>query len=93
MRLRVRPVSGLTGVIEVPGDKSISHRAILLGALGEGPTEVLGFLEADDCLSTVSAVERLGVEVTRKGPGHYRIAGVGLGGLQEPDTVDRKSVV
>jgi 3-phosphoshikimate 1-carboxyvinyltransferase len=87
MRLRVRPVSGLTGVIEVPGDKSISHRAILLGALGEGPTEVLGFLEADDCLSTVSAVERLGVEVTRKGPGHYRIAGVGLGGLQEPDTV------
>jgi 3-phosphoshikimate 1-carboxyvinyltransferase len=87
MRLRVRPVGGLTGEIEVGGDKSISHRAILLGAIGEGPTEVLGFLEGEDCLRTVAAVEQLGVEVTRKGPGHYRIAGVGLDGLQEPDTV------
>jgi 3-phosphoshikimate 1-carboxyvinyltransferase len=71
----------------VPGDKSISHRAALLGAIGEGPTEVIGFLEAEDCLSTLTAVERLGVEVVRKGPGHYRIAGVGLTGLQEPDAV------
>jgi 3-phosphoshikimate 1-carboxyvinyltransferase len=83
----VRRVRGLAGTVEVPGDKSISHRAALLGALATGPTEVTGFLEAEDCLATLTALERLGVEVTRKGPGHYRIAGVGLTGLQEPDTV------
>ncbi|PYM06598.1 MAG: 3-phosphoshikimate 1-carboxyvinyltransferase [Candidatus Rokuibacteriota bacterium] len=87
MRLRVRPVAGLTGAIEVPGDKSISHRAALLGAIASGPTEVWGYLEAEDCLRTLRAIEKLGVEVTRKGPGHYRIAGVGLTGLQEPDSV------
>ncbi len=87
MRLRVRPVAGLAGTIEVPGDKSISHRAALLGAIAEGPTEVTGYLEAADCLNTLAAIEKLGAEVTRKGPGHYRIAGVGLAGLQEPDSV------
>jgi len=87
VRLRVRPVAGLTGAIEVPGDKSISHRAALLGAIASGPTEVWGYLEAEDCLRTLRAIEKLGVEVTRKGPGHYRIAGVGLTGLQEPDSV------
>ena len=87
MRLRVRPVAGLTGAIEVPGDKSISHRAALLGAIASGPTEVWGYLEAEDCLNTLRAIEKLGVEVTRKGAGHYRIAGVGLTGLQEPESV------
>ncbi len=87
MRLRVRPVPGLRGTIEVPGDKSISHRAALLGAIADGPTEVSGYLEAEDCLATLAAIEKLGVEVTRKGPGHYRIAGVGLTGLGEPDAV------
>jgi 3-phosphoshikimate 1-carboxyvinyltransferase len=71
----------------VPGDKSISHRAALLGAIAEGPTEVFGFLESEDCLHTLGAIEKLGAEVTRKGSGHYRIAGVGLDGLHEPDTV------
>ncbi len=83
----MRPVTGLTGTIEVPGDKSISHRAALLGAVAEGPTEVSGYLEADDCLHTLGALEKLGVEVARKGPGHYRISGVGLAGLREPETV------
>jgi 3-phosphoshikimate 1-carboxyvinyltransferase len=87
VRLRVRQVTGLTGVVDVPGDKSISHRAALLGAVAEGPTEVVGYLEAEDCLGTLAAIEKLGVEVSRKGPGHYRIAGVGLTGLQEPDSV------
>lgn len=88
MRVRVRrPAQGLAGTIEVPGDKSISHRAAILGALATGPTEISGFLEGEDCLSTLRALGALGAEVTRKGPGQYRIGGVGREGLQEPDNV------
>lgn len=89
MRFRVRPIGRLAGEAEVPGDKSVSHRAALLGALAEGVSEVQGYLEAEDCLRTLTAVQALGAEVTRKGPGHYRIAGGGLRGLGEPaDVVD-----
>jgi 3-phosphoshikimate 1-carboxyvinyltransferase len=89
MKFRVRPVARLHGEAEVPGDKSVSHRSALLGALAEGVTEVQGYLEAEDCLRTITAVQALGAEVTRKGPGHYRIAGGGLRGLGEPaDVVD-----
>ncbi len=89
MNFRVRPVRRLTGACEVPGDKSISHRAALLGALAEGPTDVQGYLEGEDCLRTITAMQMMGVDVARKGPGHYRITGVGLGGLVEPaDVVD-----
>lgn len=87
MRFRVRPSRRFAGTTEVPGDKSVSHRAALLGAIADGPTEVQGFLEADDCLRTMAAVQALGAEVTRKGPGHYRIAGAGLRGFQEPADV------
>ena len=89
MKFRVRPVRALAGEAEVAGDKSVSHRAALLGALAEGVSEVQGFLEAEDCLRTIAAVQAMGAEVTRKGPGHYRIAGAGLRGLSEPaDIVD-----
>ena len=89
MKFRVRPVRRLSGEAEVPGDKSVSHRAALLGALADGVSEVQGFLEAEDCLRTIAAVQALGAEVTRKAPGHYRIAGAGLHGLTEPsDIVD-----
>jgi len=89
VKFRVRPVRRLSGEAEVPGDKSVSHRAALLGALAEGVSEVQGFLEAEDCLRTLAAVQAMGAEVTRKGPGHYRIAGAGLRGLTEPaDVVD-----
>lgn len=87
MRLRVRPVHALRGTAKVPGDKSISHRVALLGAVAEGTTEVSGFLEAEDCGRTLAAVEALGAEVTRKGPGEYRIHGVGLHGLHEPEDI------
>jgi 3-phosphoshikimate 1-carboxyvinyltransferase len=87
VNFRVRPVRRLSGECEVPGDKSISHRAALLGALAEGPTEVQGYLEGEDCLRTLTAIQMMGVEVTKKGPGHYRIAGVGLDGLVEPEDV------
>jgi 3-phosphoshikimate 1-carboxyvinyltransferase len=89
VRFRVRPVARLLGEAEVPGDKSVSHRGALLGALAEGVSEVQGYLEAEDCLRTITAVQALGAEVTRKGPGHYRIAGGGLRGLSEPgDVID-----
>ena len=89
MKLRVRPLGRLAGTVQVPGDKSISHRAALLGALAHGVTEVQGYLEGEDCLRTLTAIQMMGVEVTKKGPGHYRIAGVGLDGLGEPgDVVD-----
>ena len=89
MNFRVRPVGRLAGTVEVPGDKSISHRAALLGALANGATEVQGYLEGEDCLRTLTAIQMLGVDVTKKGPGHYRIAGVGLDGLVEPgDVID-----
>lgn len=87
MRVVVRPARRLIGTLQVPGDKSVSHRAALIGALASGPTEVSGFLEAEDCLNTLRAIEALGVEVTRKGPGEYRIQGVGSRMLQEPDHI------
>jgi 3-phosphoshikimate 1-carboxyvinyltransferase len=89
VNFRVRPVRRLRGAVEVPGDKSVSHRAALLGALADGVTEVQGYLEGEDCRRTLTAIQMMGVEVTRKGPGHYRIAGAGLDGLVEPaDVVD-----
>ncbi len=87
MKFRVRPVARLSGSADVPGDKSISHRAALLGAVAEGPTEIQGYLEAEDCLRTITAMQLMGADVTRKGPGHYRIAGAGLRGLQEPGDI------
>ena len=87
MNFRVRPVRRLAGTVEVPGDKSVSHRAALLGAVADGVTEIQGYLEGEDCLRTLTAIQMLGVEVTRKGPGHYRISGTGLNGLAEPGNV------
>jgi len=87
VKFRVAPTRRLQGEAEVPGDKSVSHRAALLGALAEGVSEVHGFLEAEDCLCTLAAVQALGAEVTRKAPGHYRIAGSGRRGLSEPSDV------
>ena len=60
MRIRVRRAPRLTGRLAVPGDKSISHRAALFGALASGRTEITGFLEGEDCLATLKAVRALG---------------------------------
>src|SRR5207247_8631618 len=79
----------LHGTVEVPGAKSAARRAALLGALADGVTEIHGYLEAEDCVRTLTAVGALGADVTRKGPGHYRIAGAGRHGLHEPgDVID-----
>jgi 3-phosphoshikimate 1-carboxyvinyltransferase len=75
---------GLKGRIRVPGDKSISHRALILGALATGRTRIAGLLEADDVLATAKAVAALGAEVLMEN-GAYVVQGEGVGGLRTPD--------
>ncbi|QNH04858.1 bifunctional prephenate dehydrogenase/3-phosphoshikimate 1-carboxyvinyltransferase [Pseudomonas sp. B11D7D] len=79
-----KPGSSLAGRIRVPGDKSISHRSIMLGSLAEGTTEVDGFLEGEDALATLQAFRDMGVVI--EGPHHGRVTihGVGLHGLKAP---------
>ncbi|MBR1692912.1 MAG: 3-phosphoshikimate 1-carboxyvinyltransferase [Lachnospiraceae bacterium] len=76
----------LKGEVTVPGDKSISHRAIMFGAISEGLTEVTNFLEGADCLSTISCFEKLGIEIERNAS-HILVRGKGLCGLQKPSEV------
>ncbi len=71
----------------MPGDKSISHRALMLGALAVGETRITGLLEAEDVLATARAVGQLGAEVTRDDDGPWRVQGRGLGGLVAPEDV------
>jgi len=80
----VEPCAGIAGRVRVPGDKSISHRALMLGAIATGTTQVDGFLEGEDCLATLRAVASLGVNVQRPAPGEVVIEGVGLRGLGRP---------
>ncbi len=77
----------LSGVAEVPGDKSISHRALILGALSVGTTRIAGLLEGQDVLDTAEAMRAFGATVTRHGPGAWEVEGVGVGGFAEPDRV------
>ncbi len=77
----------LRGVAEVPGDKSISHRALILGALSVGETRITGLLEGQDVLDTARAMRAFGAEVTQHGPGAWSVHGVGVGGFAEPETV------
>ncbi len=83
----VTPASSLRGEIAVPGDKSISHRSIMLGSLAEGTTRVSGFLMGEDNRSTWSAFEAMGVTIRQTGPDSLEIKGVGLDGLAEPGDV------
>ncbi len=81
----VQPGGKLNGDIRVPGDKSISHRSIMLGAVAEGITEVSGFLEGEDALATVSAFREMGVKIEGPTEGRVTVHGVGLGGLTLPE--------
>ncbi len=78
----VQPVQGAAGAIRVPGDKSISHRALMLGSIADGVTEVRGFLESEDCLATMNAMTALGVTIERPGVQEVRVHGVGMRGLK-----------
>ena len=85
----VAPAAAFAGEVTVPGDKSISHRALMLGAIASGTTHVTGFLEGEDCLATLRAVQSCGVRVSRPAPGEVVVEGVGLHGLAPPrDALD-----
>jgi 3-phosphoshikimate 1-carboxyvinyltransferase len=81
---RAAPTGALKGDVRVPGDKSMSHRSLLLGALTVGRTSVSGLLESDDVLATAGAVNAMGAQAVDKGDGNWEIDGVGIGGLAEP---------
>ena len=76
----------LKGVIQIPGDKSISHRAIMFGSLAKGTTEVTHFLQGADCLSTISCFQKLGIEIENK-KDRILIHGKGLYGLSAPNEI------
>ena len=82
-----RPDGPLTGDIAVPGDKSISHRALMFAGLAVGESRITGLLEGEDVLRTAAAMRALGAEVTRDGTATWRVSGRGVGGLREPDDV------
>lgn len=74
----------LSGTLQVPGDKSVSHRAVMLGALAQGTTRVTGFLEGEDTRATAAILQRLGVRIDAPGSGERLVHGVGLHGLRPP---------
>lgn len=83
----ITPANNLKGELTIPGDKSISHRALLLGALAEGKTEISGFLPGADCLSTLECLRQMGVMIERPTETNVIIKGSGLNGLKEPSQV------
>jgi 3-phosphoshikimate 1-carboxyvinyltransferase len=83
--LTARPGQALRGVVRAPGDKSISHRALILGAMATGVTEIEGLLEGDDVVATAEAMKSFGADVERAGDGRWRVTG--RGGFKEPANV------
>lgn len=84
MNYVVEPSRLIGGTVTVPGDKSISHRALMLGAVATGETAVSGFLAGEDCLATLAALDSMGVRIDRGSSSTLRIEGVGVHGLREP---------
>lgn len=84
--MELHPIKGLAGTVTVPGDKSISHRGVMLGAIAEGKTELSGFLDGADCRSTISCFRSMGVDIRQEGD-RVTILGRGLHGLQKPSEV------
>ena len=82
--LLARPGGVLRGALRVPGDKSISHRSIMLGAIAEGTTRVTGFLEGADAISTTNVFRALGVRIDGPHDGRVTVEGAGLHGLRAP---------
>jgi 3-phosphoshikimate 1-carboxyvinyltransferase len=82
--LRACKSAALKGIAMVPGDKSISQRALILGGMAEGETRISGLLESEDVLNTAAAARALGADVTREGEGVWRVQGVGVGNWRQP---------
>ncbi|MRX70988.1 3-phosphoshikimate 1-carboxyvinyltransferase [Bacillus lacus] len=78
--MKLKKAASLKGIIRIPGDKSISHRAVMFGSIAEGITSITNFLPGADCLSTISCFQKLGVEIERKGT-NVTVKGIGLKGL------------
>lgn len=87
MEIRVSQSKKIHGQITVPGDKSISHRAVMLGSLSQGVTEVKNFLMGADCLSTIECFRAMGTEFEQIGDSSIVVRGLGLRGLKEPGDV------
>jgi 3-phosphoshikimate 1-carboxyvinyltransferase len=85
--MKSRKSGALKGVAEVPGDKSISHRSLIFGAMAVGETRITGLLEGQDVLDTAKAMRAFGATVTRLGEGAWTVNGVGVGGFREPADV------
>ncbi len=85
--LIIRPSRGLTGALTPPGDKSLSHRAVMFASIAEGTTEITGFLSGEDTRNTAKAMRMLGITIEDAGPGAMVVQGKGLGGLSEPSGV------
>ncbi len=81
-RFEVRPAAQVSGALSVPGDKSISHRALMLAGIAEGRSEVSGFLAGEDCLATLAAMRALGVRIDQASAANVVVHGVGLRGLK-----------
>jgi 3-phosphoshikimate 1-carboxyvinyltransferase len=82
--LTARQAGPLKGIAQMPGDKSISQRALILGALSQGETRISGLLESGDVHSTAGALRGFGAELTAEGPGRWRVVGTGVGNWQSP---------
>ena len=82
-----KAVGGLTGEIQIPGDKSISHRSVMFSALGSTPVHITNFLHAQDCMSTAACMQALGAKVEFLSDTELIVTGNGLHGLKEPDTI------
>ena len=79
----IRPIESINAVITVPGDKSVSHRAVMFGSIAKGDTKITGFLTGDDCMSTISCFKKLGIDIETDGE-NVVVHGKGLHGLTAP---------
>ncbi len=87
--MKFKRIKSINGELTVSGDKSISHRSVMLGSLAKGTTEVTGFLQGADCLSTISCFSKMGIDIINKQDGTVVICGKGMRGLEAPgDTLD-----
>lgn len=84
--MNIQPVKGLRGEIEIPGDKSISHRSVMFGALAKGTTEITHFLQGADCLSTIDCFRKMGIDIENT-PDRILVHGRGIRGLKSPSDI------
>lgn len=84
--LSIAAAGPLTGEVTVPGDKSISHRSLMFAGLAVGESRIRGLLEGEDVLATAAAMRAMGAQIERRADGEWRVTGVGVGGLLQPDT-------